>query len=151
MRARRAPEAIEVNRRYLTNLMTGLLARLGRILRQCVCVSHVHEVSSSIARQPLRILTEIENQDYLLFSSSTHQSAIWYLSGPTRIATAWGPMITAGYNLMGAADLDGNGKPDYVLYNSSTRQTAICYMNNSVRISAAYSPTLPLGWNLAVP
>jgi FG-GAP-like repeat len=54
----------------------------------------------------------------------------------------------AGWNLITAADFNGNGKPDYVLYNANTRQTAIWYLNNNVYVSAAYGPTLAVGWSL---
>jgi hypothetical protein len=57
--------------------------------------------------------------DYLLFNSSTHQTAIWYLSGPTLIIGAYGPTIASGYPLIGAADFNADGKPDYVLYGTS--------------------------------
>jgi FG-GAP-like repeat len=63
--------------------------------------------------------------DYLLSNLSTRQSAIWYLSGTTYAGGAYGPAITAGYNLIGAADFNGDGKPDYLLYNPSTQRTAI--------------------------
>jgi FG-GAP repeat protein len=76
---------------------------------------------------------------------------IWYLSGTARVGSAAGPTITAGYNLAGAEDFNGDGKPDYVLYNPSTHQTAIWYMNNYVRVGAAYGPTLPGGWSLVAP
>jgi VCBS repeat protein len=54
----------------------------------------------------------------------------------------------AGWNLITAADFNGNGKPDYVLYNANARQTAIWYLNNNVYVSAAYGPTLAVGWSL---
>jgi hypothetical protein len=49
--------------------------------------------------------------DYLLFNPSTHTSVIWYLSGTTRIGSAYGPTIAAGDNLTGAADFNGDGSP----------------------------------------
>ena len=89
--------------------------------------------------------------DYLLFNPTTRQTAIWYLSVTTRIGSAFGPTIAAGYTLSGAADFNRDGKPDYLLSNPTTRQTAIWYMNNNVRIAAAVGPTLPAGWTLAAP
>jgi len=53
--------------------------------------------------------------DYLLFNSTSHQTAIWYLSGPTLVGAASGPSIASGYTLVGAADFNADGKPDYVL------------------------------------
>jgi hypothetical protein len=86
--------------------------------------------------------------DYLLFNPSTHQSAIWYLSGVTFLGGAFGPPIASGYQLTGVADFNEDGYPDYVLYNPSTRQTAIWYMNNNVFDSGAFGPTLAVGWSL---
>src|SRR5206468_330935 len=54
-----------------------------------------------------------------------------------------------GWNLIKAADFNGNGRPDYVLYNASTRRTAVWYLNNNVYVGGAYGPTLPPGWNVA--
>ena len=86
--------------------------------------------------------------DYALFNSTTRQTAIWYLSGPTLTGTANGPTVTTGWALVATADFNGDGKPDYLLYNAATRQTGIWYMNNNVFISGAYGPTLPAGWSL---
>ena len=60
-------------------------------------------------------------------------------------------MITAGYELVGAADFDQNGTPDYVLYNPSTHQTAIWYMDDNLVIRCASGPTVPGGWSLVAP
>jgi hypothetical protein len=90
-------------------------------------------------------------RDYLLFNPSTHHSVIWYLSGATRIGSAFGPTIAAGYNLVGTSDFNRDGKPDYLLFNPSTRGTAIWYLNNNVRIATAVGPTLAAGYTLAAP
>jgi hypothetical protein len=86
-----------------------------------------------------------------LFNSATRQTAIWYLSGPTFIGSAYGPTPPGGWALVAAKDFNGNGKPDYVLYNAGTRQTAIWYLNNNVFVSAAFGPTIPAGWSLVGP
>ena len=91
------------------------------------------------------------HSDYALFNRGTDQTAIWYLSGPTRIASAYGPTLPNGWELVATADFNGDSKPDYVLYNGSTRQTAIWYMNNNVYSSGHYGPTLPSGWSLVAP
>jgi hypothetical protein len=83
--------------------------------------------------------------DYALFNSATRQTAIWYLSGPTLIAGAFGPTLPSGWALVASADFNGNGKPDYLLYNAATRQTAIWYLNNNVFVSGAFGPTIPPG------
>ena len=49
------------------------------------------------------------------------QTGIWYLSGPTFVAGAYGPSIVSGYTLIGAADFNADGKPDYVLYGPSVQ------------------------------
>jgi acetyl esterase/lipase len=89
--------------------------------------------------------------DYALFNSSSGQTAIWYLSGPTLIGGAFGPSIPIGWALVATADFNGDGYPDYVLYNAGTRQTAIWYLNNNTYVSSAFGPTLPPGWSLVAP
>jgi hypothetical protein len=107
--------------------------------------------------------------DYLLFNSSTQQTpgssrqtAIWYLSGPTLVAGAFGPAIpsitlsgglTIVIDLIGAADFDRDGKPDYALYSSALQQTAVWYLNNNAFTSGAGGPTLPAmsSWRLIAP
>ena len=89
--------------------------------------------------------------DYLLYNTSTRQSAIWNMSGRSRVGGAYGPPITSDYELRGAADFNGDGHPDYVLFNRSTRQTAIWYLNNNLYVSAAFGPPIPGGWSLALP
>ena len=86
--------------------------------------------------------------DYALFNSSSGQTAILYLSGPTLIGGAYGPSIPIGWALVATADFNGDGYPDYVLYNAAARQTAIWYLNNNTYVSGAYGPTLPAGWSL---
>jgi hypothetical protein len=86
--------------------------------------------------------------DYALLNSTTGQTAIWYLSGPTFIGAAYGPTVPTGWAFVATADFNGDLKPDYLLYNARTRQTAIWFMNNNVFVSAAFGPTLPAGWSL---
>jgi hypothetical protein len=88
--------------------------------------------------------------DYALFNPSTRQTAIYYLSGPAYVSSAFGPTIGSGYELTGTADFNGDGSPDYVLYNTSTRQTALYYLNNNIYVGSAFGPILP-GWNLVAP
>jgi hypothetical protein len=83
-----------------------------------------------------------------LFNSATRQTAIWYLSGPTFIGSAYGPTPPGGWALVATADFNSNGKPDYLLYKASSRQTAIWYLNNSVFAGGAYGPTIAPGWSL---
>ena len=67
------------------------------------------------------------------------------------VSGAFGPTIASGYQLVGAADFNGDAKPDYLLYNPSTRKTALWYMNNNAYTGSAYGPTLPVGWSLVAP
>jgi len=45
--------------------------------------------------------------------------------------------IAAGYDLVGVADFDRNGRPDYLLYNRSTHWGVIWYLNNSRLLGGA--------------
>ena len=60
-------------------------------------------------------------------------------------SSAFGPTIAVGYELMGTADFNGNGKPDDVLYNASTRRTALYYLNNNVYAGSALGPSSSRG------
>ena len=86
--------------------------------------------------------------DYLLFNSSTRQTAIWYLNNNVFSSGLYGPTLPAGWSVVGVADFNGDGHPDYLLFNSSTRQTAIWYLNNNVFSSGLSGPTLPAGWSV---
>ena len=80
------------------------------------------------------------------YNFRTRQTAIWYLSGPTFVGSAYGPTIPSGWDLVATADFNGDGYPDYVLYNADTGQTAIWYLNNNVYVGGGFGPTLPAGW-----
>ena len=86
--------------------------------------------------------------DYLLFNSTSHQTAIWYLSGTTFVSSAFGPSLPNGWDLVAVGDFNADGKPDYVLQNAVTHQTAVWYFNNNVFIGAAFGPTLPVNWRV---
>jgi hypothetical protein len=79
----------------------------------------------------------------VLFNASTHQTAIWYLSGVTFVGGHFGSTLPSGWTLLATADFNGDGRPDYVLFNPSSRRTAIWYLNNNIFIGGAYGPTLP--------
>ena len=89
--------------------------------------------------------------DYLLYSPTTQQTAIWYLNNDVLIGHAFGPTLWSGWSLVGVADFNGDGKPDYLLYNPTTRQTAIWYLNDDVLIGHAFGPTPWFGWSLVAP
>jgi hypothetical protein len=73
------------------------------------------------------------------------------MSGATRTGSRNGPTISAGFEVAGLADFDGNGRPDYLLYNSSTRRTAVWYLNNYQLIGNAAGPTILASWSVAAP
>ena len=78
--------------------------------------------------------------DYLLFNSSTRQTAIWYLNDNVFSFGLYGPTLPVGWSVVEVADFNGDGHPDYLLFNSSTRQTAIWYLNNNVVTSGLSRP-----------
>jgi hypothetical protein len=98
-----------------------------------------------------RVPTDVNGDgkpDFVLFNSSTRQTAIWYLNNDVLIGHAFGPTLWFGWSLVGVADFNGDGKPDYLLYNPTTGQTAIWYLNSDVLIGHAFGPTLWFGWSL---
>src|SRR6266496_1165293 len=100
------------------------------------------------ARAAVSDFNSDSHPDYVLHNISTRQTAIWYLSGPTFVGSAYGPTLPGGWEPVATGDFNLDGKPDFVLYKASTRQTAVWYMNNAVFVSGAYAPTLPGGWSL---
>jgi hypothetical protein len=90
--------------------------------------------------------------DYLLFNSSTGQTAIWYLSGTSFVSGAFGPSLPyapyGDWDLVAVGDFNADGKPDYVGYSPSYGQTAIWYLNNNALVSGAFGPTLPINWRV---
>ena len=85
--------------------------------------------------------------DYVLFNSSTRQTAIWYLNNNAFVDGLFGPTLPINWRVVGVADFNGDGKPDYLLFNSSTQQTAIWYLIGPTLVGGAFGPTLPAGWN----
>jgi elongation factor P hydroxylase len=83
--------------------------------------------------------------DYLLFNSSTRQTAIWYLDNNVLSSGLYGPTLPVGWTVVGVADFNGDGKPDYLLYNGSTQRTVIWYLNNNILNSGLFGPGLPAG------
>jgi len=89
--------------------------------------------------------------DYLLYNTSTHQTAVWYLNNNVFVSGAYGPTLPAGWKVVGVADFDGDGRPDYLLFNSTipggptlppSHQTAIWYLSGTTYVRGAYGPTL---------
>jgi hypothetical protein len=89
--------------------------------------------------------------DIALFNSNTRQTVIGYLSGAqgaTLIGALAGPVLPMNWQLVAAADFNGDGHPDYLLYRPDTRETAILYLNNNIVVTAASFQPLPAGWTL---
>jgi hypothetical protein len=89
--------------------------------------------------------------DYLLFNSSTRQTAIWYLNNNVLSSGLYGPTLPVGWTVVGGADFNGDGKPDYALYSSAIQLTAIWYLNNNALVGSAFGPSLPANWSLIAP
>ena len=85
------------------------------------------------------------HQDYLLSKNSTRQLAIWHLIGPTYVSGVWGPVIRAGWTIVGLGDFNGDGYPDLLLTNTA-RQTAVWYLHDGTYLNAAYGPTFINGF-----
>ncbi len=86
--------------------------------------------------------------DYVLQSTSTRQTAIWYLNNNVFVSAANGPTLPGGWNVIDVADFNLDGNLDYALFNASTRQTAIWYLSGVAFVRGAPGPTLPSGWTL---
>jgi hypothetical protein len=91
--------------------------------------------------------------DYALFNPVLNltATALWYLSGPMLSDGAFGPNLPRGWELVGAADFNGDRKPDYLLYNGNTQQTAIFYLSGVTLLGWDFGPTLPPGWSFFGP
>jgi FG-GAP-like repeat len=88
--------------------------------------------------------------DCVLLNSLTEQTVIVYLSGSTVVGFAFGPSLPPSFewDLVAAADFNGDGRPDYLLFNGNTGETMTEYLNNNVVVGTAQGPTLPAGWTL---
>jgi len=88
------------------------------------------------------------NANYVLYNSTTRQTAVWRLNNNVFTGGVFGPTLPAGWRFVGAADFNGSLNPDYLLFNASTRQSAIWYLSGTTFISGAFGPTVPNGWVL---
>jgi VCBS repeat protein len=91
------------------------------------------------------------HSDYLLYNSSTRQTAVWHLNNNAFIGGAFGLTLPVGWRVIDAADFNGDNRVDYALFNASTGQTAIWYLsgvNGVTFIGSAWGPRLPAGWAL---
>ena len=91
------------------------------------------------------------HSDYLLYNSSTRQTAVWFLNNNAFFGGAFGLTLPVGWRVIDAADFNGDDRQDYALFNAITRQTAIWYLsglNGVTFIGSASGPRLPSGWAL---
>jgi hypothetical protein len=106
-------------------------------------------VSPDLIRSPISTdFNQDGRPDYLLYNSSTRQSAIWYLNNNIRTGGAYGPTLQSGWVIAAVADFSLDGEPDYLLFNPTTRQTMIWYMWDATFLGSAAGPTLPPGWEI---
>jgi len=87
--------------------------------------------------------------DYVLNSTNTRQTAIWYLNNNVYVSAAYGPTLVPGWILSGVADFNRDSHSDYALFAPNTNQTALWYLSGPTLVGNAFGPTLPNGWELA--
>jgi hypothetical protein len=75
------------------------------------------------------------NLDVIALDKSTGQVAVYFFGGPqgrTLLRSEIiSPLSALGWNVVGAADLNGDGHPDLLLQNSSTREVMVAYLGGS--------------------
>jgi hypothetical protein len=75
------------------------------------------------------------NLDVIAANENTGQVRVYVFGGPQGTtllrSETISPLSAMGWNVVGAADLNGDGHPDLVLQNSSTRQVMVAYLGGS--------------------
>jgi len=72
------------------------------------------------------------NPDLLWQNDTTHQIAVWYLSGA--LFQGWNYLSSAGvpgWNVVGTADFNGDGQPDLLWQNDATREVTVWYFGGA--------------------
>jgi hypothetical protein len=99
-------------------------------------------------RYPNTDFTNDTKPDFVLYNTSTHGTAIWYMNNSVLQGGVFGPTLPAGWNVIDVADFNRNGNLDYALFSPSTQQTAIWYLSGGALVSGLFGPILPSGWAL---
>ncbi|MPN06989.1 hypothetical protein SDC9_154246 [bioreactor metagenome] len=78
--------------------------------------------------------------DILLQEHSTRQLYVWYMNGVNRTGgTYLNPKtVSNSWKVVGAADMNADGKADIVLQEASTKQLYVWYMNGVNRTGGAF-------------
>ena len=75
------------------------------------------------------------NLEVIAAHESTGQVGVYFFGGPQGTtllrSETISPLSALGWNVVGAADLNGDGRPDLILQNSSTRQVMVAYLGGS--------------------
>ena len=75
------------------------------------------------------------NLDVIAVHESTGQVGVYFFGGSQGTtllrSETISPLSAMGWNVIGAADLNGDGHPDLLLQNSSTRQVMVAYLGGS--------------------
>jgi VCBS repeat protein/biotin protein ligase-like protein len=75
------------------------------------------------------------NLDVIAVDKSTGQVGVYFFGGPQGTTLLRreiiSPLSALGWNVVGAADLNGDGHPDLLLQNSSTREVMVAYLGGS--------------------
>jgi PASTA domain/FG-GAP-like repeat len=82
--------------------------------------------------------------DIVWYNTRTGETQIWYINGASNITARadvtdeTGKPIAVGppWEIVGSADMDGNGRADIVWHNASTGETQVWYMNGASRIAS---------------
>ncbi|MCL4504354.1 MAG: PKD domain-containing protein [Deltaproteobacteria bacterium] len=88
--------------------------------------------------------------DLLWRNGLTGQNALWYMNGVTLTGTAFLPSLppNSGWQIVGVADFNGDGKPDLLWRNSLSGQNGFWYMDGVTLSGSAFITSLDAasGW-----
>jgi len=80
------------------------------------------------------------------------KNVVWFLGlNPSTLsgtAIVRGPAVTAGWQVAGVADFNGDGSQDLLIVNTKTGATAIWLLNGASVVQKIRGPKLPLGFSV---